>query len=121
SCLPGVASRYSMLVGAQSRDRSGAALRLVPQDAATPRPVLRTGLLDQEIIAAVQSGDVRVASALCDRVWPQVDRTIRRLLGASDADRDDIAQLALIEIVGTIGRYRGDCSLDSWAQTVASH
>src|SRR6185503_15183367 len=30
-------------------------------------------------------------------------------------------QLALIEIVGTIGRYRGDCSLDSWAQTVASH
>lgn len=102
-------------------DGVSGALRLVPRDAATPPPVLRVTLDDQALIAAVQGGDVRVASALCDRVWPQVDRTIRRLLGSRDADRDDIAQLALIELVGTIGRYRGDCSLDSWAQTVTAH
>ena len=70
---------------------------------------------------AVQAGNTTVASALCDRVWPQVDRTIRRLLGSRDADRDDVAQLALIELVTTIGRYRGDCSLDAWAQTITSH
>jgi RNA polymerase sigma-70 factor (ECF subfamily) len=93
----------------------------VPRDTATPPPVPRITLDDHALIAAVQGGDQRIASALCDRVWPQVDRTIRRLLGSSDADRDDIAQLSLIELVGTIGRYRGDCSLDSWAQTVTAH
>jgi RNA polymerase sigma-70 factor (ECF subfamily) len=68
----------------------------------------------------VRAGEVGVATVLCDRVWPQVDRTIRRLLGHRDADRDDVAQVALIELVDTIGRYRGDCSLDSWAQTITS-
>jgi RNA polymerase sigma-70 factor (ECF subfamily) len=96
-------------------------LRLVPRDASTPLPVSRPVLDDQALVAAVQRGDERVASALCDRVWPQVDKTVRRLLGSRDADRDDLSQLSLIELVGTIGRYRGDCSLDSWAQTVTAH
>jgi RNA polymerase sigma-70 factor (ECF subfamily) len=59
--------------------------------------------------------------ALHDRIRPQVDRTIARLLGRSDVDSEDIAQLALIEIVSTIGRYRGDCALDWWASTVTAH
>src|SRR5258708_371753 len=107
-------------MGVPLRDGSGV-LRLVPRDAATPLPRDRPLLDDQALVAAVQAGDPAVASALCDRVWPQVDRTIRRLLGHRDADRDDVAQLTLIELVNTIGRYRGDCSLDSWAQTIASH
>jgi RNA polymerase sigma-70 factor (ECF subfamily) len=76
---------------------------------------------DRALVAAVKEGDDRVASSFCSRVWPAVDRTIRRLLGHRDPDRDDVAQLALIELVNTIGRYRGDCSLDAWAQTIASH
>ena len=62
-----------------------------------------------------------IATTLCQRVWPQVDRTVRQLLGAADSDRDDLCQIALVELVNTIGRYRGDCSLDVWAQTVTSH
>jgi RNA polymerase sigma factor (sigma-70 family) len=76
---------------------------------------------DQTLLAAVRAGDTRVASALCDRLWPQVDRTIRRLVGHRDADRDDLGQLALIELVKTIGRYRADCSLDTWAQAVTAN
>ena len=62
-----------------------------------------------------------MASALCNRLWPQVDRTIRKLLGRRDTDHEDLSQLALFEIVRTIDRYRGDCSLDTWAQTVTAH
>jgi RNA polymerase sigma-70 factor (ECF subfamily) len=84
-------------------------------------PVARPAMDDQALIAAVKAGQESVASVFCDRVWPQVDKTIRRLLGTQDADRDDVAQMALIELVNTISRYRGDCSLDTWAQTVTSH
>jgi RNA polymerase sigma-70 factor (ECF subfamily) len=95
-------------------------LRLVPlepEQATPPRPAID----DAALVDAVKAGNAAVASTFCARVWPSVDRTIRRLLGTHDADRDDVAQLALIELVSTIGRYRGDCSLDAWAQTIASH
>jgi len=108
-------------MAAPLRGGSSSVLRLVPRSPGAPAPEARAALDDRALVAAVQAGDSTVASTLCDRVWPQVDRTIRRLLGGRDADRDDVAQLALIELVGTIGRYRGDCSLDSWAQTITSH
>jgi RNA polymerase sigma-70 factor (ECF subfamily) len=101
------------------REGPSAVLRLVPRDA--PAPAAAPKIDDRVLVAAIRTGDPTCASTLCDRVWPQVDRTIRRLLGHGDADRDDVAQLSLIEIVNSIGRYRGDCSLDSWAQTITSH
>jgi RNA polymerase sigma-70 factor (ECF subfamily) len=104
-----------------SARRSIEPLRLVPRDPATPPPEPRSTPDDLALVAAAKAGDETVASAFCERVWPSVDRTIRRLLGSRDADRDDVAQLALIELVTTIGRYRGDCSLDGWAQTITSH
>ena len=58
---------------------------------------------------------------MCNRLWPQVDRTIRKLLGRRETDHEDLSQLALFELVRTIDRYRGDCSLDTWAQTVTAH
>jgi RNA polymerase sigma-70 factor (ECF subfamily) len=72
-------------------------------------------------VSAARAGDRAVASALCNRLWPQVDRTIRKLLGRRDTDHEDLAQLSLFELVRTIDRYRGDCSLDTWAQTVTAH
>jgi RNA polymerase sigma-70 factor (ECF subfamily) len=94
----------------------------VPREEPGPGPDLHVVAVDDRaLVTAVKAGDETVASSFCARVWPPVDRTIRRLLGHHDADRDDVAQLALIELVNTIGRYRGDCSLDAWAQTIASH
>jgi RNA polymerase sigma-70 factor (ECF subfamily) len=76
---------------------------------------------DSELLAAIRRGDPTAATALHDRLRPQVERTIRRLLGAGDPDHNDVAQQAMIEVVSTIDRYRGDCSLDSWTSAVAAH
>lgn len=76
---------------------------------------------DSELLRAVRAGEVGAATALHDRVRHQVDRTIFRLLGRRDVDHDDLAQLAMIELIGTIDRFRGDCSLDAWTSTVTAH
>jgi RNA polymerase sigma-70 factor (ECF subfamily) len=76
---------------------------------------------DAQLLACVQAGDVSATAALHDRLRPVVDRTIRRLLGPGDPDEQDVAQHALIELVTTLDRYRGDCSLDSWTTTITAH
>jgi RNA polymerase sigma-70 factor (ECF subfamily) len=82
-----------------------------------PRPVLD----DAEILAAVARGDESAAGALHDRVRPVIDRTIARLLGRHDDDHDDLAQLSIIELVRSIARFRGECSLDTWTTRVTAH
>jgi RNA polymerase sigma-70 factor (ECF subfamily) len=62
----------------------------------------------------MRAGDKSIASAFHDRVRPQVDRTLLRLFRRYDVDHEDLRQLALIELVMTIGKFRGECSLDSW-------
>ncbi|HEY8076477.1 MAG TPA: RNA polymerase sigma factor [Labilithrix sp.] len=75
---------------------------------------------DSELLAALRRGDASAATALHDRVRPMVDRTVARLLGRRDADHEDLAQLAMIELVTTIDRYRGECSLDAWTSMIAA-
>ncbi len=69
---------------------------------------------DSQLLAAMRAGDKAVASAFHDRVRPQIDRTLLRLFRRYDVDHEDLRQLALIELVMTIGKFRGECSLDSW-------
>jgi RNA polymerase sigma-70 factor (ECF subfamily) len=112
----------------ESGGRSFGALRLVSSAASVTATgdtkettAARAALDDQDLLAALRSGQPQRAAQLCDRLWPQVTRTIRRLLGRYDSDREDLAQISLMEIVNTIAAYRGDCSLDRWAQTVTAH
>jgi RNA polymerase sigma-70 factor (ECF subfamily) len=82
---------------------------------------MTSALDDNELLAALRRGDVSAAAAFHDRVRLQVDRTIHRLLGRRDSDHEDVAQLALIELIYTIDGYRGECSLDTWTSTLTAH
>jgi RNA polymerase sigma-70 factor (ECF subfamily) len=99
-------------------------LRVVPPvggDAAA-RPRLPAPTLDDsELLRSVRQGDPDAAAALHDRLRPTVERAIRRILGRLDRDHEDLTQQAMIEVVYTVDRFRGDCPLDAWASTVAAH
>jgi RNA polymerase sigma-70 factor (ECF subfamily) len=101
--------------------RPGPDLRLVPDAPEVPGPEIRVAREDLHLLDQVRRGNAASAAALYDRVRPQVDRTIYRLLGRGDIDHADLAQVALIEIVTTVGRYRGECVLDTWVSTVTAH
>ena len=106
---------------APSNVRAKPKLWLVPTSGDKAPVAAAPALDDSELLAALRRGDPAAATALHDRVRPQVDRTIRRLLGPFDSDHEDMGQQAMIELVSTIGRYRGDCSLDSWTSTITAH
>lgn len=95
-------------------------LRLVPPLLETqPRP-LEPARDDSELLASVRAGDASAAAAFHDRTRAVVSRTIGRLLDRQDSDAEDVAQLAFIELVKTIDRFRGDCPLDAWVSVVTA-
>jgi RNA polymerase sigma-70 factor (ECF subfamily) len=95
-------------------------LRLV-EDARAPKPIPAPEVDDSELLRAVRAGEGWAASALCRRVMPKVTATIERLLGRQDNDIHDLVQASLLEMVRTIDRFRGECSLDTWTATVTAH
>jgi RNA polymerase sigma-70 factor, ECF subfamily len=103
------------------RENRAATLRLVENDGTPPQPVPAPARDDIELLAAMRANEVGAASAFHDRCRGQVDRTIVRLLGRRDVDHEDLSQLALIELVYSVDRFRGQCSLDSWIATITAH
>ena len=50
-----------------------------------------------------------------------MDRAILRVFGRREQDHRDVLQSAFVELVRSLGSYRGDCSLACWAARVAAH
>ena len=88
-----------------------------PRSARLPAPTLD----DSQLLASIRAGDPDAATALHDRLRPVAERAVRRLLGHADRDREDLVQQAILEVVTTVHRFRGDCPLDAWASTVTAH
>ena len=88
----------------------------VPSTPATGTPALD----DAQLLAAIHAGDEHAASELHDRLRPRVDATIRSLVGPGHSEHDDLAQQSFIELVLSLDRYRGECSLETWAATIAA-
>jgi len=92
-------------------------VRVLTGGAPAPAPPIDDG----QLLAAVRAGDQRAAAALYDRVRPTIDATLRRLLGKGDVDHADLAQQVMIELVFSVDRYRGECSLNAWTSIVTAH
>jgi RNA polymerase sigma-70 factor, ECF subfamily len=78
---------------------------------------------DEDIVSAIASGQEWAADKLYDLLHPTVERTLRRILQAPDADYDDLMQSTFERIVRTLTsrRFAGACSLATWASAIAGH
>jgi RNA polymerase sigma-70 factor (ECF subfamily) len=96
-------------------------LRLVgPDVAARPASSRPPPIDDAQLLAAIHGGDEEAAAELHERLRSRVDTTIRSLVGPSHPEHDDLAQQSLIELVLSLDRYRGECSLETWAATISA-
>jgi RNA polymerase sigma factor (sigma-70 family) len=75
---------------------------------------------DLQLAAEFAAGRVDAAAALYSRIKPVVTRTVHRLLGASDQEKEDVVHLVFIEVFKTIESFRGLGPLDAWVGVVSS-
>src|SRR5688572_9658166 len=103
-----------------ARNKAAPHLRAVPDGDAAPATV--RSIADEEVIAGLVAGEEWAAEALYDRVHRVVDRTLRRLLRASEVDYEDLLQITFERIIRTLieRRFRGACNLSTWAGAIAS-
>jgi len=95
--------------------------RGAPSGADAARGVESSHEEDAALIADVVAGRTEAAAAFCQRVWRPVDRTVRRLLGSEDNDYDDLMQVAIVELIRSVGGYRAEGPLDAWVSAVTAH
>ncbi|HEX7663410.1 MAG TPA: RNA polymerase sigma factor [Polyangiaceae bacterium] len=63
--------------------------------------------------------DPAATRKLLQRVAPRVARAVYATLGASSSDSEDVVQLSLIAFIQALPAFRGDCSPESYACTIA--
>lgn len=72
---------------------------------------------DGTLMAAVAAKDPRAQEQLVRRLSRRVRRVSRALCG-TQADADDTAQLAMLEILRSGGNYRVEASIELWADRI---
>jgi RNA polymerase sigma factor (sigma-70 family) len=72
---------------------------------------------DVGMMSLAASGDKSAQRQVVDRLMNRV-RSTSLYLAAGHQDAEDYAQMAIIEILRSVGSYRGESSLESWAQKI---
>jgi len=68
---------------------------------------------------AAAAGDGDAAATLIAHVGGSMLTVIRKMLGERSADVDDVAQDAVMALLGALGTFRGECSVVHFARRVA--
>lgn len=71
---------------------------------------------DRRLVQSAADGDPAAQKALVHRVSPRVSRTCRYLAGDNDAQ--NLAQVAVLEVLRSVKGFRGESSLDYWVDRV---
>jgi RNA polymerase sigma-70 factor (ECF subfamily) len=71
-----------------------------------------------DLTRAAAAGDRTARRRLVDRLLDRVGMAVR-YLSPGDQDLDDHVQLALIEVLSAAGSYRGESTLEAWAERIA--
>ncbi len=72
---------------------------------------------DLELTQAASQGDPAAKRELVTSLFDQVRRTVSYLANPT-RDAEDLAQLALIQILHSAGSFRGECTLKYWADRI---
>lgn len=73
-----------------------------------------------EVIRRAQAGDRAALNELTRLIRPQVERQLSRY-PVSDEDRLDLVQSTLLQVVRTLGSFRGDSSFTTWLFRVTAN
>jgi len=85
----------------------------------TPLRTLPASVL-AEVIRRAQAGDRAALDELTRLIRPQVERQLARY-PVSDEDRLDLVQSTLLQVVRTLGSFRGDSSFTTWLFRVTAN
>ena len=73
---------------------------------------------DADLAAMAASGDEAAQRRVVERLLDRVSMTVRCICGG-EPEADDYVQQSIIEILTSLGSFRGDSSLESWAEKIA--
>ncbi|MBN2525889.1 MAG: RNA polymerase sigma factor [Deltaproteobacteria bacterium] len=71
---------------------------------------------DVLVTAAAGKGDIKAQRVLAERLFDHVRRTMSYLQFGDEAQ--DLAQTALIEVLRSASTFRGECTLEYWADRI---
>jgi RNA polymerase sigma-70 factor (ECF subfamily) len=91
--------------------------REAPETPARSTPAMTRIAGDDPRIAAAVAGDRAAASSLLAELLPRARNVVRFLL-RGDAEVDDFAQNALIQVLRSLPSFRGESSLTTWADRI---
>lgn len=76
------------------------------------------GRVDHELTRLAATGDPSAERQLLERVLPRIQKTCRCLC-CHPGEAEDFIQLALIEVIRSVGSFREESSLDYWVDRIA--